>query len=213
MSAAATAIPAPEFGLTFDDLYRREGLLRLDAAFLERVAAADHELARRLAAARAEPAALTAKHESELLLALAPHLDDFLARLFRIEAEVRALAARHHELAPLYSVKRLFVQRKAMHKVKAQEAEGYDGPALERELEQVFREPFTELAYARHVTEWQKDEAGHAAALEAALRYAAWAALTVAGRERHRHGVLFKAPAKLDPQHLVPVVTDESGGY
>ena len=63
-----------------------------------------------------------AKDESDLLVALAPHVEDFLARLFGIEAEARALAERHNELAPLYSVKRLFVQRRALHKVKPEDA-------------------------------------------------------------------------------------------
>src|SRR5262245_20836212 len=156
---------------------------------------------------------MAVKQESELLLALAPHLDRFIARLFAIEAEVRKLSARHLELVPLYGIKRQFVQRKAMHGFKPQEAAALDGAALARELERTFREPLTELAFARHVGEWQKDEAAHAAELDVALRYAAWASLTAEGRTRHGRGVLFKAPHKLDPQRLVPVVTDESAGY
>ena len=39
----------------------------------------------------------------------------FLAALFGIAGDVRALEGKHHELAPLYAVKRLFVQRKAMN--------------------------------------------------------------------------------------------------
>jgi NADPH-dependent glutamate synthase beta subunit-like oxidoreductase/NAD(P)H-flavin reductase len=201
------------FGFSFPDLYDREALVRLDAAFLTFLRQADAALHDRLLAGRTDPAVLPAKQESELLLALAPHLEDFLARLFGIEAEAQALAARHHELAPLYSVKRLFVQRKAMHKFKPAEAEGIDGPALERELAGSFGEPFSELAFARHVLAWQKDEAANAAPLEAALRYAGWAASSAAGREKHRHGVLFKAPAKLDPQRLVPVVADPGKAY
>jgi NADPH-dependent glutamate synthase beta subunit-like oxidoreductase/NAD(P)H-flavin reductase len=210
---AATTIPVPESGLSFDDLYRRDGLVRLDQRFLAALAQGDAALGERLVRARAEPRELAPKQESELLLALAPHLERFVAWLFDIETEVGALADRHHALAPLYSVKRLFVQRKAMHRFKPQEAESFDGPALERELERAFGEPFTELAFARHVAGWQKDGAAHAAQLEAALRYAAWAVLSVAGRNRRGAGVLFKAPAKLDYQRLVPVVTEESGGY
>src|SRR5687767_9428008 len=88
-------------GLTFSDLYRRAGLIRLDAAFLDALAHADPALAASLSAARADPEALAAKHESELLIALAPHVEDFIAGLFGIGAEVQELAARHHELAPL----------------------------------------------------------------------------------------------------------------
>jgi NADPH-dependent glutamate synthase beta subunit-like oxidoreductase/NAD(P)H-flavin reductase len=181
--------------------------------FLAELAQHDTALHERLLRARENPAALASKQESELLLALALHLDRYVARLFGIEAEVKALSARHLDLAPLYGVKRQFVQRKAMHRVKREDAEAVDGHALARGLEQAFHEPFTELAFARHVAEWQKDESAHAAELETALRYAAWASLTAAGRAKHGGGVLFKTPAKLDPPRLVPVVTDESAGY
>ena len=90
------------FGLEFADLHQREGLTRLDAQFLHFVAASDPALRDALLAARAAPEALAPKAESELLIALAPQLDDFVARLFGIEAEARALAGQHHELAPLY---------------------------------------------------------------------------------------------------------------
>ena len=178
------------FDLSFEDLYCRDGLVRLDAVFLQFLAEADAALRARLVAARGAPPA--AKEESALLIALAPHLEDFIARLFGIEAEARALAARHHELAPLYSVKRLFVQRRALHKVKPEDAtpDGYTFT--------------TELDFARQVTDWQKDEAANAARLEAAARYAAWAATTAEGKARHRHGVLFKAPRKLDYMKLIP---------
>jgi NADPH-dependent glutamate synthase beta subunit-like oxidoreductase/NAD(P)H-flavin reductase len=200
-------------GPAFDDLYRREGLLKLDRLFLADLKRTDTVLHERLVRARAEPSAVATKQESELLLALLPHLERFIASLFGIEAEVRELSAQHHARASLYDVKRQFVQRKAMHKYKPQAAGGFNGPALERELEQFFGEPFSELAFARHIAEWLKDEVMHAGQLEAALRYAAWAAHTVDGRKRSRAGVLFKAPPKLDPQRLVPVVTDESRGY
>ncbi len=187
--------------------------MKLDRDFLAQLQASDAALHQRLLQARADPSALSSRQESDLLLDLAPHLQQFIARRFAIESEVRALSGRHHELAPLYQVKRQFVQRKAMHKYKPREAEGFDGAALERELQKAFGEPFSELVFASRVMDWQKNEAAHAAKLDAALRYAAWAAQTEAGRGRHRHGVLFKAPARLDPQRLVPVTTDTAGGY
>ena len=87
-------------GFAFPDLYSRAGLARIDAAFLEYLGQGDAALTGRLAAARAEPDALAKKAESELLIALAPHLEDFTAALFGIETEVEALSARHSELAP-----------------------------------------------------------------------------------------------------------------
>src|SRR6266700_346220 len=103
---------ALKHGLSFSDLYERDGLIRLDRAFVAHLAAADLALHDRLVAARAAPEPLDRKAESDLLVDLAPHLEDFVGELFGIGKEVRALQARHDELAPLYAVKRLFVQRR-----------------------------------------------------------------------------------------------------
>jgi NADPH-dependent glutamate synthase beta subunit-like oxidoreductase/NAD(P)H-flavin reductase len=212
---APTSVPALALraGISFADLYSREGLVRLDGEFQAFLSQRDAVLGRALLDARANPVALATRQESELLITLASHVDDFIAWLFGIEDEVQALSNRHHELAPLYGVKRLFVQRKALHKIKGEEAEKLDGPALASRLEALFDGPLTELAFARHVTEWQKDEAANAEKLEIALQYAAWAAQSAAGKHKHRAGVLFRAPHKFDPQHLVPVTADTSQGY
>jgi len=187
------------FGISFPDLYSREGLLRVDRAFVAFLGEADGALRDRLVTARtALPAGGT---PSQLMIALAPHVEDFVARLFGIETEARALAEKHNELAPLYSVKRLFVQRRALHKVKPEDARP-DGFAFT-----------TELEFARQVSEWLKDEAANAAQLEAAARYAAWAATTSEGKRKHAKGVLFKAPKKLDSMRLVPVHTEASRGF
>ena len=192
-------------GLAFVDLYSAEGAARIDAWFVAHLQAVDATLAARLAAARADPAALDRRGESELLIALGPHLEDYLAALFGIEDVVRTLEARHHELAPLYAVKRLFVQRKAMNTYRADVATTFDGPALRRDLERALGAPFTELGFAAAVTRWQRDEATNAGALDTALRYAAWASHSAEGRAAHRGGVLFRAPRKLDYMKLVPI--------
>ncbi len=201
------------FGFSFPDLYTRAGLVRIDAAFLQYLAQGDAALAERLIAARARPEAIAKKAESELLIALAPHLDDFTAALFGIAAEVEALSARHAALAPLYAMKRLFVQRRAMHRIKPDEAASLDGAALEARLVSWFGQPFSELVFARAVSDWLKDEARYGERIETAVRYAAWASQTAAGKKQHRAGVLFKAPAKLDFTRLVPVHTDTTDGY
>ncbi len=216
-TATRSTVPRPTlelgFRLAFADLYRRDGLMRLDQQLVAHVREVEPALAARLIEARANPDALAGKAESELLIALAPHLEDFLSELFGIQDAVARLAARTHELAPLFSCKRLFVQRKAMNRIKPEEATAIDGPALETQLATRMGGSFTELGFAQLVSQWQKDEAGHAQDLELALRYAAWAVHTPAGHARHHAGVLFKAPAKLDYYRLVPVVADVSSGF
>ena len=196
-----------QHGLSFADLYERDGLARVDAAFVAHLGAGDVELRNRLVAARRAPDALDAKAQSQLLIDLAPHLEDFVGALFGIAAEIRALQARHHALAPLYSVKRLFVQRRAVKGVTPEAAAALDGPALGRELAALTGEPLTEQSYATHVARWMEAEAENGAALDLAARYGAWATLSPAGQALHRRGVLFKVPHKLDMTHLVPVET------
>ncbi|MBN8531411.1 MAG: DUF559 domain-containing protein [Alphaproteobacteria bacterium] len=116
--------------LTFPDLYSRDGLTRLDAAFAAHLVQADAELHARFLDARTTPESLNPKDESLLILALGPHIEDFTAQLFSIEKESRALAESHHALAPLYACKRLFVQRRAAKAVKPEEASTLDGEAL-----------------------------------------------------------------------------------
>ena len=234
------------FGLDFAALYKRDGLEKVDDAFLAELAASDIGLWARLNDARREPARLDAKAESQLLLDLAPHTDDFLGKLFGISAEVSALAERHHELAPLFEVKRQFVQRAAAKAFDAAAASAIDGEKIGIELEplvgaalgDIGRDAIAafELAFARNVKRWQADDAAAAGAaagtmtgtatstaastatgtfsgaLDAALRYAAWALQSDAGKQRHHSGLLFKAPLKIDPLHLIDHAVDRHDG-
>ena len=196
------------FDFGFVDLATREGLVRLDRVFLERLAAEDAALHGRLMAARAEPDAVAVKDESDLVVALGPHLDGFVAALFGIEAETLALAAETHAMDPIHACKRLFVQRQAVKKYA--DPSGFDGAALRAALEALIGGALTERAFAERVAEWEK--AGDGEALDLAMRYAAWATLTEAGHAAHPGGTLFRVPHRVDPQHLVPVETIERDG-
>ncbi|MEO5882885.1 MAG: FAD-dependent oxidoreductase [Caldimonas sp.] len=208
------------FGLGFAQLYTREGLQRVDAAFMSELELADAGTWSRLIEARRDPAELAAKAESQLLLELAPHVDDFTGALFGISAQVRALAERHHSLAPLFVVKRQFVQRRAVKAFDDAALAAIDGPGVTAALARLLdgapgesRESNLafELQFARSVLRWEADEAGHADALRVALEYAAWATRTEAGKDRHLGGLLFNAPRKVDPLHLLDQAIEGRG--
>jgi NADPH-dependent glutamate synthase beta subunit-like oxidoreductase/NAD(P)H-flavin reductase len=247
------------FGLRFEELYCRDGLVRLDACFVDVLKARNGDLHHRLMAARTAalaseasgqrgdsimraPDAVAGKAESDLIVELAPELEDFITELFGIADEVRSLRLRHDALAPLYEVKRLFVQRRAAKKYGPDQAESFDGDALRDELEPLLGGELTELRFAERVEHWMKAETENSAALaseasgqrgdsmvrapdtrpepgssahaalDLAARYAAWAVHTEEGRRRHKSGVLFKVPHKVDPYHLVPVETEVVDG-
>lgn len=194
-----------KFGLSFGDLYRQDGLTRLDSTFLGRLLERAPDLHARALEARRAPADLPAKAASTLIVELAPHLEDFIGELFGIESELRALQAHHEALAPLHAVKRRFVQRKVNGRTAA-EAMAIDAQSVTAELEAFLHGSLTEQSFADHVFGWMEKEEDHAAQLRLAADYATWAVLSPEGRRKHRHGVLFKVPHKLDMNRLVPFV-------
>src|SRR6266568_985840 len=174
---------ALKHGLSFPDLYERDGLIQLDRAFVAHLAAAEVALHDRLMAARSAPDSLDRKVESDLIVDLSPHLEDFVGELFGIAGEVRALQASHDTLAPLFSVKRLFVQRRAVKEVKEADAVQLNGHKLALELETLLGGPAAdfatrqgvldwELRYAEGAARWLDDEPAHRLPLKVALEYA-----------------------------------------
>ena len=201
-----------KFGLSFEDLYQREGLVRLDAEFRRHLQAVNAPLLQRLVAVRENPAALDRKQQSDLIVELAPHVEDFIGELFGISAALRTVQTKHHALAPIYALKRRFVQKKAISGVSKDQASAINGLAVAAELEALFNEPLTEASYVEHVSRWLDAEPDHESQLKLAARYAAWAALSPAGIEKYHHGVLFRVPHKLEMTHLIPVETLQAHG-
>jgi NADPH-dependent glutamate synthase beta subunit-like oxidoreductase/NAD(P)H-flavin reductase len=199
------------FGFSFEDLYRQDGLARLDFAFLDQLQSANPPLAQRLLDARANPTA-PRKQQSDLIVELAPHVEDFIGELFGISADLRALQSKHLSLAPIYALKRRFVQKRAISGVTKEQANAINGLAVAAELEALFNEPLTEASFVEHVSRWLDTEKEHEAQLKVAAQYAAWAALCPAGIEKHHRGVLFRVPHKLEVTNLIPVEALQANG-
>ena len=207
--SSSHATSAPELslahGFAFADLYTQPGLSRLDGVFLDHLKAADADLYAQLLAGRADPASLADKVSSALIIAVAPHLEDFVGDLFGIGRELAALQARHTALAPLQTAKRRFVAKR-VNAFTAEQMAAIDPVAVACELEALIQGPLTEDSYAEHVAKWLGDEAGHAEHLKLAAQYAAWAVRTPEGQAKHKAGVVFRLAHKLDFHHLVPVI-------
>ena len=106
-------------GFTHADLYRPERLRDLHDVFLREVGDADPDLLQRWDAYRADPAAPRPASEVSLLyVRMAPHLSRFLARMFGIEADARALAAATAEQDVLFRFKADFVRRRVLPLLK-----------------------------------------------------------------------------------------------
>jgi NADPH-dependent glutamate synthase beta subunit-like oxidoreductase/NAD(P)H-flavin reductase len=188
------------FYLKFQDLYDHAGLLKLDKSFLEYIKEGDAELHDRLIIAR-DKKSLPKLDYSNLITDLAPLLEDYVAMLFNIQSEVDALSQQHNRLSIIFRCKRLFVQRRAVKEYATSDWSDYDPTEL---LSLV--NPMNELEFASQVMQWESPK------VDLALKYAAWATLSNSGKEKHRNGVLFKIPKKLDPEHLIELKTESSCG-
>ncbi len=156
----------PGYGITFEDLYQRAGLVRVDQAFLAELRTRNANLADQLTAARTATqsgTALPAKEEAALLIALAPYAEAFISVLFDVVDELADLKARHDELEPLYRVKWKFVKRQAMLKIAASEVQNFDGAAAEQTIRSWLGGSFDELLIANAVLGWQASEVANAA--------------------------------------------------
>ncbi|MGB0748625.1 MAG: FAD-dependent oxidoreductase [Magnetospiraceae bacterium] len=195
--------------LAFEDLYSREGLVRIDGLFLESLAP---DLRAQLDAARAAPGSLSRKDSADLMEALGPPAERFIGDLFgvldKLDAETATI--RGHDV--LFECKRNFVQRLAAKKVKPGDVTEDEGAALAADLEHRFGAPLTEETFAAQVMAWEEDPETHAASTAVALRYAGWALHTQTGRMKHKAGVLFKTPHPVDAANLVPVETESFNG-
>ena len=97
----------------YKELFTSEGLVRLDGEFLRILAEKDQTLVEGLQIYRAAGARPADKAQSEFLLRLAPHLEQFVAQLFHLGSEVAALQARTRSHDVVMAFKKHFVLRRA----------------------------------------------------------------------------------------------------
>jgi NADPH-dependent glutamate synthase beta subunit-like oxidoreductase/NAD(P)H-flavin reductase len=136
-------------GFSYGDLHRPERLRALTERFDEELRAADAALH----SALMEYRATRGKHirgtkaESELLIAAAPHLSRFVARLFRVEAERDALGQEIRAQDPVFEFKQ-FVQRRAVKSFPAEKAAEVDVEAANAALERLRHAAFEDTLAA-----------------------------------------------------------------
>ena len=189
-------------GFSFQDLLQAAGLARLDGEFLAWLEQRDSALAQRLNEYRAG-AELSPLDNSALLLELAPHLENFIAGLFGIEAELAAARAATLSHDPVLRFKELIVLKQARRYRKPIEL---DFASLDAWLEQQI-DPGNdrELAVAKFALELLKDEQSNAEAIEHLVQWAALALSDPASQAKVHGWISFKLPNRVDHANLVPL--------
>ncbi len=196
-------------GFTYPDLFQVDGLQRLDQNFLKRLRMQDESLHAQLAHYRHAERPFTALETSALLLACAPYLEDFIAELFGIEAELEQSQAQTVAHNVVLSFKKLFVQRRAKRRLLADdvpetftELDAWLTPLLR---EASFIGMDRERAVASFGEHLLNDLEANAKAIEQLTRWCIRALNDPQGQAAVSGWVSFKFPQPLDYSNLVPL--------
>ncbi|WDT80933.1 MAG: hypothetical protein MPW14_03905 [Candidatus Manganitrophus sp.] len=123
-------------GWRYADLYDPLRLKELAEMFYRSVEASDPDLGRSYAAYRESGGkGISAVDESNLIVALAPHLDRFVSRLFRIEPALSAEVQRAEAEKPIFDFKRDFVIKRALKAIPSSAVAEFDLKKLDRQME------------------------------------------------------------------------------
>ncbi len=192
-------------GIEYRDLFEVDGLERLDGLFLERLQAFDVKLHQQLLAYRKQSVQLAPVKVSELLLAVAPVAEAFIAELFGIEQELAASREQTRVHDVVMAFKKTFVLREARRYRKDMGPSFAERDAwLDEALERVDpRCEDRELAIARFGMDLLQNKEANGEAIEHLVQWCVLAMTTPDGQAAVKDWTSFKLPQRLDYGRLV----------
>lgn len=194
----------------FAELFTASGLARLDCHFLAYLGQHDIGLRERLEAYRVAEQDLPPLETSELLLAVAPYLEAFVAKLFDIQDAIATCAGATLSHDVVMRFKQDFVLKRA-RRVRGAIEDGFaDLDAwLHESLEDAGLEAEAiadrEHAIAVYAERLLAGESTHDRETDALTRWCALARSDPEGQRAVAGWVSFKLPDKVDHAHLVPM--------
>jgi NADPH-dependent glutamate synthase beta subunit-like oxidoreductase/NAD(P)H-flavin reductase len=195
-------------GLSFADLFEVSGLERLDMRFLDRLAQRQPDLRQSLLDYRSAPKPLPPLETSELLLAVARHLEDFIADLFGIAPDLAASREATLSHDPVMAFKKEFVLRRARRYRKpiSRSFAELDGWLAEALADAGIEIRDSELAIARFALGLVADEQANLDPIDMLTQWCVLALNEPEGQAKVRGWTSFKLPQKVDHARLVPLV-------
>ncbi len=203
------------FCVNFQDLYNRQGLIKIDQKFLEFLAASDLDVFNNFKRLRDRSNSLNKKDKSVILIEVSRVLEQFLVELFDIRKENHDLRSSHFDLNKIYQVRRQFVQRRIAKNYSALPF-AINGKKILQDLNITDRN-LTELEkkLAQLVSDLEAKEglknlsSQEKEQLEQLSLYTLYALFDIDGKKFHQDGALFKLPKKTDFNQLFAFETTE----
>lgn len=208
----------------FQELFQPETLEKLDKKFLEKLHEQNPPLQESLIAYRHHGREFSPIETSELLIACAPYVENFIAELFQIEKELEVSRLQTLSNDPIFIFKKWYVLREArrrLMKIDFPESFTELNIWLDQMLKQfeskqssysqsAIRDPQSandkELATARLGQYYLQNMEQHADDIEKLIRWCIRAITNPVGKKSVKDWVSFHIPLKLDYQNLVPMM-------
>lgn len=194
--------------LQFQDLFTAEGLSHLDTEFLNYLQQIDQGLYYHLLEYRQEKLAFSPIHISEMLIALAKHIEYFIAQLFNIETEVISSQKQTLEKNPIGLFRKEFLLTKVkrlLHKPEELDSFALLHTALLQALNtHKIQTGDLELDVASLGLFYLNNNTHDVKEVDQLVKWCAQALLTQEGQEITQHWESFRFPEKLDYAHLIP---------
>ncbi|MES2204976.1 MAG: FAD-dependent oxidoreductase [Pseudomonadota bacterium] len=202
--------------LSFQDLFTSNGLQQLDHDFLNYLNHADAGLYHHLLEYRQATLTLSATQTSELLIALAIQIEQFIAKLLNIENELAISQESTQQKNPIAVFRKEFL----LTKVKRLLHSSVELPSFSILHQQLLAElnkhtvkiGDLELEVATLGLFYLKESERFKVELEHLTQWCAQALLTKEGRDITQNWESFRFPEKLDYAHLIPTKIIEHNG-
>jgi NADPH-dependent glutamate synthase beta subunit-like oxidoreductase/NAD(P)H-flavin reductase len=193
---------------TFADLFTASGLSRLDASFLSKVAQSNPTLHADIVAYRQETRQFEPIALSELLLAIAPPLEEFLIELFDIEEAAALAEARTISYNPISAFKKYFVLKRAKKNL-SQAASLPDFAEIDKWLQTQLQQAAIktadkEMAIALLANQYIHATEEYTEQIEKLTVWCVQAMVSEAGKRVVAGWTSFRIPERLDYANLVP---------
>ncbi len=203
------------FGINFQDLYNRPGLIKIDQKFLEFLAVSDLNIFNNFKHLKDPSNSLSKKEKAAILIDVSRVLEQFLVELFDIQKENHDLRSRHLDLNKIHQVRRQFVQRKIAKNYSALPF-AIDGKKILQDLNISYQNideleiklaqlifDLEEKEDLKNLSSQEKDQ------LEQLSFYTLYGLFDQEGKKFHQDGALFKLPKKTDFNKLFAFETKE----
>lgn len=200
------------------DLFNVQGLQKLDQAFLDFLYKKNTDLAGHFLAYRLNTKLFSPLESSELILACAPILEEFLLKLFDIEDAAHFLKTKNLSHTPVALFKKHFVLRRV--KKQLNQSQSFP-PYSELDLwlnEELTKAPLhsedKELAIALLSEQWLMQAEHYQTELEKLTQWCVQAITTTEGKKATASWTSLRLPERSDYQNLVPLtkLDDETCG-